>query len=251
MKDSKLKVVVVMPAYNAEKTLERTYRDIPEGVVDEVILGDDASRDKTVEIAKRLGIKVLEHRVNRGYGANQKTLYQEALKDGADIIVMIHPDYQYDSRLTPYLVGLIKDGICDVMIGTRIRTRRETLEGGMPLYKYLANRFLTFVENIVLGQNLSEFHSGFRAFRREVLETVPFEENSDGFVFDTQILVQAIVFNFRIGEIPVPTRYFKEASSVNLIDGIIYGIKTLWTLARYLLHLSRLKRYKLFLRKGL
>lgn len=242
----KQKVIVIMPAYNAETTLEKTLKDIPEGCVDEVILGDDASQDRTVEIAKRLGIKVLQHEVNMGYGANQKTCYREALKDGADIIVMIHPDYQYDSRLTPYMVGLIRDGVCDVMLGSRIRTRKEVLSGGMPVYKYLANRFLTFIENLVLGQNMAEFHTGFRAFKREVLTTVPFELNSDDFVFDQEILIQAVAFDFKLGEIPVPTRYFEEASSINFQRSVKYGIQTLWTLVKLVLHRTGLKKYQLF-----
>lgn len=245
----KPKVIVVMPAYNAEMTLEKTLSDIPSKTVDEVILGDDASIDNTVEIAKRLGLKVLQHKENRGYGANQKTCYKEALKDGADIIVMIHPDYQYDSRLTPYLIGLLKDGVCDVMLGSRIRTRKEAMAGGMPIYKYLSNRFLTFVENLILGQNLAEFHTGFRAFKREVLTTVPFELNSDDFVFDQEILVQAIAFGFRIGEIPVPTRYFEEASSINFIRSVKYGLQTLLTLVRYELHHFKIIKCELFERK--
>ena len=245
----KPKVVVVMPAYNAEKTLERTYGDIPEGTVDEVILVDDASRDRTAEIARNMGLKVVVHEKNKGYGANQKTCYKLALEDGADIVVMVHPDYQYDSRLTPYLVGLIKDGICDVMIGTRVRTRKETLAGGMPLYKYMGNRFLTFIENIVLGQNLSEFHTGFRAFHRKVLETIPFESNSDNFVFDTEMLVQSVAFGFRIGEIPVPTRYFKEASSIALVNSIIYGLSTLWTLKKFIFYRLGIKKIGLFVKK--
>jgi glycosyltransferase involved in cell wall biosynthesis len=243
-----MKVIVVMPAYNAELTLEKTYRDIPQGVVDEVILVDDASKDRTVEIARELGIITIVHPENRGYGANQKTCYREALRRGADIIVMIHPDYQYDSALTPELIRPIEDGRADIVLGSRIRTRKECLEGGMPLYKYISNRFLTLIENIVLGQNLSEFHTGFRAFSREVLEKVPFYRNSDDFVFDTEILVQAVHFGFRIDEISVPTRYFKEASSVNFIQALIYGVKTLLTLVEYILHRSGVQRFGIFMR---
>ncbi len=245
--NNKKKVIAVMPAYNAQSTIKQTFLDIPRGAVDEVILGDDASSDDTVAIAHSLGITVLEHKENKGYGANQKTCYEEALKRGAEIIVMIHPDYQYDSRLVPYLTGLIKDGICDVMIGTRIRTRREALAGGMPKYKYIGNRFLTFVENIILGQNLSEFHSGFRAFHRKVLEKIPFGKNSDDFVFDSEILVQSVVFNFKIGEIPVPTRYFKEASTISFINSVVYGIKTLFVLIKFLLYKWGIKKCRLFL----
>ncbi len=247
MINNKKKVIAVMPAYNAQSTIKQTFMDIPSGAVDEVILGDDASSDNTVAIAQSLGMRVLQHKENKGYGANQKTCYQEALKRGAEIVVMIHPDYQYDSRLVPYLTGLIRDGICDVMIGTRIRTRKEALAGGMPKYKYIGNRFLTFIENIILGQNLSEFHSGFRAFHRRVLEKIPFSKNSDDFVFDSEILAQSVVFNFKIGEIPVPTRYFKEASTINFINSVVYGIKTLFVLVKFLLHKWRIKKCRLFL----
>ena len=245
----KKKIVVVMPAYNAEKTVEKTFRDIPEGAVDEVILVDDASSDRTVEVAERLGIKVIKHDKNKGYGANQKTCYKLALEDGADIVVMVHPDYQYDSRLTPYITGLIKDGICDVMFGTRVRTRKETLDGGMPLYKYLSNRFLTFIENIILGQNLSECHTGFRAYSRQVLETIPYENNSDNFVFDTEFLVQSVASGFRVGEIPVPTRYFKEASQINLKNSLVYGLSTLWVLMKFLLFRIGFKKMRMFIKK--
>lgn len=235
-----------MPAYNAEKTLEATLKDIPPGTVDEVILVDDCSRDNTVNLARRLNLKVIIHEKNKGYGANQKTCYQTALNDGADIIVMIHPDYQYDSRLTPYLVGLIKDGICDIMIGSRIRTRHEALGGGMPLYKYLSNRFLTLLENFVLGQNLSDFHSGFRAYSRKVLETIPWQKNSNDFVFDQEFLIQGVYFGFRIGEIPVPARYFPEASSINFKRSLKYGLQTLCTLGKYTLHKLKIKRFTIF-----
>ncbi len=247
MINNKKKVIAVMPAYNAQRTIKQTFLDIPQGAVDEVILGDDASSDDTVAIAHSLGMHVLQHKANKGYGANQKTCYEEALKRGAEIVVMIHPDYQYDSRLVPYLTGLIKDGICDVMIGTRIRTRREVLAGGMPKYKYIGNRFLTFVENIILGQNLGEFHSGFRAFHRKVLETIPYKKNSDDFVFDSEILAQSVFFNFRIGEIPVPTRYFKEASTISFINSVVYGIKTLFVLVKFILHKWGIKKCRLFL----
>lgn len=230
-----MKVIAVMPAYNAEKTLEATVRDIPAGTVDTIILVDDNSQDNTASLAKSIGLKVIRHEQNLGYGANQKTCYREALKDGADIIVMIHPDYQYDSRLTPYLVGLIKDGVCDVMLGSRIRTRKEALSGGMPLYKYFFNRLLTVLENVVLGQNLGEFHTGFRAYSRKVLETIPWEKNSNDFVFDQQFLMQAVWFGFKIGEIPVPARYFAEASSINFRRSVVYGLATLKNLVFYIL----------------
>jgi len=244
-----VKIVAVMPAYNAARTLEATVRDIPAGAVDEIIVVDDASSDLTVAIAERLGLTVVRHEANRGYGANQKTCYGLALERGADIVIMIHPDYQYDSRLTPYFVGFIRDGYFDVMLGTRIRTRKEALEGGMPLYKYFANRFLTLIENMATAQNLSEWHTGFRAFSRRVLETVPWERNSDDFVFDSQMLVQCVAFDFRVGELPVPVRYHESASSINLRRSITYGLRTLQAVATYLLHRLRIIRSPLFLPK--
>ena len=225
--------MVVMPAYNAALTLERTLADIPPGCVDQILLVDDCSKDNTVEVAERLGIQVMRHKENRGYGGNQKTCYTAALQTDADVIVMIHPDYQYDSRVIPHLVGFIELGICDVVLGSRIRTRREGLEGGMPLWKYIANRGLTVFENVLLGQNLGDFHSGLRAYRREVLETVPFLKNSDDFVFDTQFLVQCVHFGFKLGDVPVPVRYFKEASSINFRRSVRYGVSTLVTVGQF------------------
>jgi glycosyltransferase involved in cell wall biosynthesis len=244
------KVVIVMPAYNAEKTLERTYYDIPEEYKKNIILVDDASSDRTVEIAKNLGLKTIVHPKNMGYGANQKTCYREALKMNPDVIIMIHPDYQYDATLTHHLLQPIFEGKADIVIGSRIRTRKEALQGGMPLYKYLANRFLTFLENIITGENLSEWHTGFRAYTRKFLNTVDFEKNSNGFVFDQQILIQAVYFGFTIREIPVPTRYFKEASSINFFNSMIYGISTLWLLFRYILHRLKILNYRLFYPKN-
>jgi glycosyltransferase involved in cell wall biosynthesis len=232
-KPKRPRVMAVMPAYNAALTLERTINDIPPGSVDEVLLVDDCSRDDTIALARRLGIRVIEHRANRGYGGNQKTCYAAALETKADIIVMIHPDYQYDSRVIPHLVGFIELGICDVMLGSRIRTRREAIDGGMPLWKYIANRGLTVFENVLLGQNLGDFHSGLRAYRREVLETIPFQRNSDDFVFDTQFLVQCVHFGFKLGDVPVPVRYFKEASSINFRRSTRYGVSTLVTIAQF------------------
>lgn len=228
-----MKVIAVLPAYNAARTLEATVRDIPEGTVDEIILVDDASRDNTVGVAESLGLTVIRHESNRGYGGNQKTCYRAAIERGADIVVMIHPDYQYDSRLTPHMVSFLRDGYHDVMLGSRIRTRSEALAGGMPPYKYVANRALTFVQNILTGMNLSEWHTGFRAYTRRVLETVPWDQNSDDFVFDSQMMVQFVAFGFRIGEIPVPVRYHDTASSINLRRSITYGLRTLGTVFRF------------------
>lgn len=241
------RVVAVMPAYNAAATLTTTLADIPPGSVDDILLVDDASRDGTAALARELGLRVVVHERNRGYGANQKTCYREALRLGADIVVMIHPDYQYDSRVIPHAVAFVELGICDIVLGNRIRCHREALAGGMPWWKYLANRFLTAIENFALGQNLGDFHSGFRVYRREVLETIPFERNSDDFVFDTQFLVQAVYFGFRLGEIPMPVRYFPEASSINFRRSVRYGLGTLVTVAEYWLHCLHLRRSALFL----
>lgn len=242
----KPKVIVVMPAYNAEKTVARTVHDIPPGVVDQIILVDDCSRDNTVAAAKELGLQVIQHEKNLGYGGNQKTCYRAALSQGADIVVMIHPDYQYDSRLVPYMTGLIKDDICDVVLGNRIRTRREALKGGMPFYKYLFNRSLTVFENLLMGQNLGEWHSGLRAYSRKVLETIPWERNSNDFVFDCEFLVQSAAFGFRMGDVPVPARYFEEASSINFQRSVRYGLESLKSLALYHLHRWKLWRCSLF-----
>lgn len=226
------KIVAVLPAYNAAKTLRKTYQDIPKSV-GKVILVDDGSNDRTVAIAKKLGIEVYTHPQNRGYGGNQKTCYTIALSKGADIVVMIHPDYQYDATLTDELVKPILRGRFDVMLGSRIRSRLEVLEGGMPLYKYIGNRVLTILENIILGQNLSEYHTGFRAFDKKILKKLPFHKYSDDFVFDQQILFGAIASGARIGEIHVPTRYFKEASSINIRRSIWYGLSILKDLFLY------------------
>lgn len=228
------KVVVVMPAYNAEKTLERSYRDIPKGVVDEVLLVDDGSGDDTAKLARKLGIKVFIHPQNRGYGGNQKTCYDLALNDGAGIVVMIHPDYQYDPRLTGDLVRPVVEGRYEIMMGSRVRSREETLAGGMPLYKYLGNRLLTLAENLVLGRNLSEYHTGFRAFDRKVLKRLPFHRFSDDFVFDQQVLISAIREGYRVGEIAVPVRYFAQASSINFQRSVKYGLETLVTLGWFI-----------------
>lgn len=242
----KFRTVVVMPAYNAAATLRQTVADIPAGAADEIVLVDDCSRDDTVSVARALGLTVIVHEHNTGYGGNQKTCYKRALESGADYIVMIHPDYQYDSRLIPVAVEILRLGICDCVVGSRIRTRQETLTGGMPVYKYIANRALTMAENVSLGQNLGDFHSGFRAYSRKVLETIPFERNSDDFVFDSQFLAQAVAFGFKLGDIPVPVRYFAEASSINFRRSLKYGFATLGVLAHYWLHRLRIARSPLF-----
>jgi glycosyltransferase involved in cell wall biosynthesis len=240
------KIIVVLPAYNAETTLAATLADVPVGSVDEILLVDDGSRDRTVPVAREMGLTVTVHPQNRGYGGNQKTCYRYALDRGADIVVMLHPDYQYDSRVIPHAVAFIEHDICDVVLGNRIRSRQEALAGGMPLYKYLSNRFLTAVENMALGQNLGDFHTGFRVYRREVLEQIPYEGNSDDFVFDTQFLVQAIQRGFRLGDIPMPVRYFAEASSINFQRSLRYGLATLGVVGQYWLHRLGLWRSGLF-----
>ena len=244
MKDKK--VVIVMPAYNAEKTLVKTFNDIPRKYRRNVILVDDGSKDKTIKIAKKLRIKYFSHPQNRGYGGNQKTCYTLALSEGADIVVMIHPDYQYDSTLTEDIIKPILDKRFDIMLGSRIRTRKEALAGGMPLYKYYSNRFLTILENIILGQNLSEYHTGFRAFHKKVLQNLPFHKFSDDFAFDQDILISSIHQNYRIGEIQVPVRYFPEASSINFQRSVKYGLGIIWALIRYILEESQLIHFKIF-----
>lgn len=240
------KVICIMPAYNAASTIEKTMRSIPAGCVQEFILTDDCSKDNTAEIAERLGMTVFRHENNKGYGGNQKTCYDAALERGADCIVMIHPDYQYDGRVTPAAISLLQTGSVDVILGSRIRTRRETLEGGMPIYKYLSNRVLTIFENLVLGQNLGDFHSGFRAYAREVLEKVDYHRNSDDFVFDTEFLAQAVHHGFRIGDIPIPTRYFDEASSINFRRSTKYGLQTVVVMGKFILQQMGLGHFAIF-----
>ncbi|MDA0375212.1 MAG: glycosyltransferase family 2 protein [Planctomycetota bacterium] len=221
------RVFIVMPAYNAEQTLEATLRDIPEGCYDEILVGDDCSSDGTVALSEKLGLTTLVTPKNLGYGGNQKMLYRAALERGADIVVMLHPDNQYDATLVPHFVGFIQNGVCDVILGNRIRSRREALGGGMPAWKYFNNRLLTIFLNLVYGQNLGEFHSGFRAYRREVLEKVAFERNVDAFGFDAQFLAQAIWFGFKVADAPMPVRYFKEASSIRFWPSVRYGLENL------------------------
>jgi glycosyltransferase involved in cell wall biosynthesis len=233
------KVIVVMPAYNAEKTLERTLDDIPRDWVDEIILTDDASRDGTVALARRLGLRVFVHEKNRGYGANQKTCYSEALKLGGDIMVMVHPDHQYDPKVIPRLIQPLLDGECDAVFGSRMLGGRP-LEGGMPKWKYLANIFLTALENATFYMYLTEYHSGLRAYSRRYLETVNFELNSGDFVFDSEIIAQGVVHNLRIREIPIETRYFEEASKIGFVRSVVYGLSIVKTLVKYKLHKKRL-----------
>lgn len=239
------KIVVVMPAYNAEKTLRQTWDELPHDLVDEVVLVDDASSDFTIKVARELGIKAIAHPKNIGYGGNQKTCYREALGLGADVVVMIHPDYQYSPRLVTAMASMIVSGHYDVVLGSRI-LGGGAIRGGMPRYKYVANRFLTFVGNLALGVKLSEYHTGFRAYRREVLETLPLEKNSNDFVFDNEILAQAVHFGFRIGEISCPTRYFDDASSINFPRSVRYGIGVLATSAKFLLRKTGIARPALF-----
>jgi glycosyltransferase involved in cell wall biosynthesis len=225
------RVVVVMPAYNAAQTLVRTYRDIPQDVVDHVILVDDVSRDDTVAVAELLDLEVIVHRQNLGYGGNQKTCYDAALAAGAEVVVMLHPDYQYDATRIPALIAPIVAGEVDMMLGSRFLG--DPLAGGMPRWKYVANRALTGLENRTFGLALSEYHTGFRAYSRRLLETVDYHANSNDFVFDQELVAQVVAAGLRIGEIAVPTRYFAEASSVNLRRSIVYGLGTLRTLARH------------------
>jgi glycosyltransferase involved in cell wall biosynthesis len=246
---SNKKLVVIMPAYNAENTLRQSYDELPHEYVDDVILVDDASSDRTVKIANEMGIKTIVHKKNMGYGANQKTCYREVLKQGADIVVMLHPDYQYSPRLVTAMAFMIVSGHYDVVIGSRI-LGGKALKGGMPTYKYIANRFLTLIENMILGIKLSEYHTGYRAFTREVLETLPLEENSDDFVFDNEILAQAAYFGFRIGEISCPARYFEDASSINFARSVKYGLGVLATTVKYALQKLSLINSPIFNKEG-
>ena len=242
----KSKVVVVMPAYNAARTLERVYHDIAREEVDEIVVVDDCSKDNTVEVARRLPVTLIVREKNGGYGANQKDCYDYALSKGADQVIMLHADYQYDARVLPAVLLLLRLGICDVILGNRIRTRGEALACGMPASKYFANRGLTILENMMSGQNLGEWHSGFRAYSRAVLTTLPYRRNSDDFVFDSQFLVQSVHFGFKIGDIPVPVRYFDEASSINFGNSARYALATLRTFAQWYGHRTGLRRDALF-----
>jgi glycosyltransferase involved in cell wall biosynthesis len=239
------RIVVVMPAYHAGRTLEATWRDLPRDIVDEIVVVDDASDDDTVAVARKLGLEVTLHPRNMGYGANQKTCYREALARGADIVVMVHPDYQYDPRLVTAMAGMIASGVYDLVLGSRI-LGGGAIEGGMPYWKYAANRVLTLFENLLLGAKLSEYHTGFRAYRRDLLEALPWPGNSDDFVFDNQLLAQAIVGKFRIGEISVPTRYFAEASSIDFPRSVRYGIGVVGTTLAAFLARCGIWRHRMF-----
>jgi glycosyltransferase involved in cell wall biosynthesis len=235
------KVIVVMPAYNAEKTLERTLDDIPRDWVDEIILVDDRSRDGTVELARRLGLLVFVHDKNKGYGANQKTCYRRALERGGEIMVMVHPDHQYDPTVIPQLIGPLVAGECDAVFGSRMLGGRP-LEGGMPKWKYLGNIFLTALENAALYMYLTEYHSGLRAYSRRYLETVKFDLNSDAFVFDSEIIAQGVVHKMRIKEVPITTRYFEEASKIGLLRSLVYGLSIIKMLIKFKLHKKKIIR---------
>lgn len=239
------RVVVIMPAYNAARTLKATYDEVPRDVVDEVILTDDCSSDETLDLAKQLGLKVFRHHINMGYGANQKTCYREALKSGADIVVMLHPDYQYTPKLIEAMAYLIANDVFDVVIGSRI-LGRGAVEGGMPRYKYFCNRALTLIQNFLMGQKLSEYHTGYRAFSRQVLTTLPLLEDSDDFVFDNQMLAQALYFGFGVGEISCPTRYNRDSSSITFLRSIKYGFGVLATSVQYLLQSMGIRHSKIF-----
>ena len=239
------KIVVVMPAYNAARTLRQTYEELPFDIVDEVLLVDDSSSDQTVTLARELNVTTFQHKKNLSYGRNQKTCYREALKRGADIVIMLHPDYQYSPKLVTSLAGMIASGHYDVALGSRI-LGVGALKGGIPHHKYISNRFLTAVQNLLLGYKLSEYHTGFRAFSRQVLESLPIEENSDDFLFDNEMLAQAIYFNYQIGEISCPTKYFAEASSISFKRSLKYGLGVLWTSLKFRLQKMRLVKFRLF-----
>ena len=238
-------VTVVMPAYNAEKTLKKTYNEVPHDIVDDIILTDDASQDRTAEVSRELNIKTFVHMTNKGYGGNQKTCYQEALRIGSDIVIMLHPDYQYTPKLITAMASMIAYGVFDAVIASRI-LGNKALEGGMPLYKYIANRFLTTTENLLIKQKLSEYHTGYRAFSAEVLEKIPLLENSDDFVFDNEMLLQTMYFGFNVGEVSCPAKYFEEASSISFLRSTTYGIGVIQTAVKYFMSKRGSKSYKIF-----
>jgi glycosyltransferase involved in cell wall biosynthesis len=243
------KIAVVMPAYNAARTLKQTFDELPHDIIDTTILTDDGSTDETAALARTLGLRTLVHEANRGYGGNQKTCYREALATGADIIVMVHPDYQYSPKLVTAMASMIASGHYDLVLASRILGGKAR-HGGMPLYKYVSNRALTAVENLLCQAKLSEYHTGFRAYSRELLETAPFEKNSDDFVFDNELIVQALHFGFRVGEISCPTRYFAEASSIDFRRSVVYGFGVLGAAVRFRLQQLGAKRFEIFERRG-
>lgn len=242
----KLKVVAVMPAFNAAKTIAKTFGDVPKSVVDEVIVVDDGSTDDTIDVAKSLGLTVISHQKNQGYGANQKTCYREALKEGADVVVMIHPDYQYDASLTEELIRPILKGRFDIMFGSRVRTRREAREGGMPVIRYIVNRIISLIENIILGVNFTEHLSGFRAYSKKVLQTLPINKFSDDFIFDQQLMISSIAYGFKISEYPIPVRYFSSSSSIRFWPGVKFILQIFATLIQFLLYKLRIYKPKIF-----
>ncbi|MGA1869425.1 MAG: glycosyltransferase family 2 protein [bacterium] len=243
------KIAVILPAYNAEKTLEKTYNEIPHDIVDYILLVDDHSNDRTLQIAQKLNIDCIRHPKNLGYGGNQKTCYHTSYQWGADIIVMLHPDYQYTPRLLRAMVSLIAEEVYPVVLGSRI-LGKGAIDGGMPRYKYIANRFLTFVENLLIGQKLSEYHTGYRAFDRRVFDTIRIEDNSNDFIFDNEMLVQCHVNGFSIGEISCPTKYFKEASSISFWRSMKYGFGCLWVAIKCFLHRNGIIKFQQFMPKS-
>ena len=244
------RITVVMPAYNAEKTLRKTHSEIPHDIVDNIILTDDASQDHTAEVARQLNIKTFVHMENKGYGGNQKTCYQEALRVGSDIVIMLHPDYQYTPKLITSMASMIAYDIFDAVIGSRI-LGNKALQGGMPLYKYIANRFLTAVENLIIQQKLSEYHTGYRAFSAKVLENLPLLENSNDFVYDNEMLLQTMFFGFSVGEVSCPAKYFEEASSISFRRSVTYGIGVLHTAMKYFFSKNKYKQYPIFNPNGM
>ena len=239
------RICVVMPAYNAEKTLKKTYDEIPKDIVDDVILTDDASTDDTVKVSRELDIKTFVHTENKGYGGNQKTCYQAALESGADIVIMLHPDYQYTPKLILPMVSMMTEGLFDAVIGSRILGNKAMM-GGMPLYKYVSNRILTLSENLLIQQKLSEYHTGYRAFSRKVLETIPLMENSDDFVFDNQMLCQTLYFGFDVGEVSCPTLYFDDASSISFSRSVSYGLGVMQTAMKYAMAKRGMGHFRIF-----
>lgn len=239
------KIIIVLPAYNAAKTLQMTVGAIPKNMADDIVLVDDASSDITAAMAEKLGLRVFVHKINKGYGGNQKTCYREALNFGADIVVMLHPDFQYDPKFIPELIWPLVNNECDAVFGSRMKIKSNALKGGMPYWKFLANIMLTKLENFVLAMDLSEYHSGFRAYNKKVLE-LPLIFNSDSFVFDTEIIVQMKIAGLKIKEIPISTRYFSEASQIGIIGSIVYGLGILNVLRKYLFFKFKIKNYRQF-----